>query len=120
MRTRTSVLALAAVLALPLAGCEKSSWSSRCTQDLGASTCTIKMGGSKFRDFPVPYARSQGTRSADKIRLVSATKGGEAVIQGGGQESRCTQGSSYQVQDTTITCDVVEDDYVELSTTRPA
>lgn len=103
------------MLVLPASACERSSWSSDCDAD---HSCSITIRGSKFHDFPVPYATSQGTRSNDKIRLVSATKGGEAVLQGGGQESRCTQGTSYQVQDTTITCDVVDDDRVELSTVR--
>ncbi len=44
--------------------------------------------------------------------------GGEAVIETNGVENRCTQGASFVVADTTITCDVVGDRKVELSSVR--
>lgn len=49
----------------------------------------------------------------------SAKKDGEALIQAGGAENICTQGSSFKVVDTTMTCDVVDDDHVELTSRRP-
>lgn len=48
-----------------------------------------------------------------------AKKDGEALIQAGGAEIICTQGSSFKVVDTTITCDVVDDDHVEFTSRRP-
>lgn len=113
---RTSVaLAAAALLAAPLAACETSSWSADCD---AAGACSVEISGTKFYDFPVPYNAADGTRSADRIRLVEATEGGEAVIQAGDVEGRCAQGESFVVADTTITCDVVGDTRVELSTVR--
>ncbi|WP_433955133.1 hypothetical protein [Janibacter indicus] len=113
VRALVSAAALTA-LAVPLGACD--SWSSKCDTD---NTCKIKISGDDFYDFPRPYDTDDGLRSRDRIRLVSATQGGEALIQAGGVENTCTQGSSFQVVDTTITCDVVGDDKVELTTTRP-
>ncbi|WP_162787001.1 hypothetical protein [Janibacter anophelis] len=111
-----STLAAAAVV-VSLSGCDR--WSSKCDTD---NTCEIMIQGDKFHEFPRPYDASEGLKSngavKDRIRLVSATEGGEALIQAGGVESTCTQGSSFVVVDTTITCDVVGDDRVELTTTR--
>lgn len=117
MRPATRVLASAAAItaaALPLSACD--TWSSTCDSD---NTCTIKISGDQFHDFPRPYDKDHGLKSADRIRLVSATQGGEALIQAGGVESTCTQGSSFKIVDTTITCQTVGDDMVELTTTRP-
>lgn len=99
---------------LALTGCDR--WSSKCDAD---NTCTIKISGDQFHDFPRPYDTDHGLRSADRIRLLYAHAGGEARFQAGGIESTCTQGSSFMIVDTTITCDVVGDDSVELTTTRP-
>ncbi|EKA60928.1 hypothetical protein [Janibacter hoylei] len=111
---RALVPAAVVVAVLPLAACD--TWSSKCDTD---NTCKIKIQGDQFHDFPRPYDKDHGLKSADRIRLVSAKQGGEALIQAGGVESTCTQGSSFQIVDTTITCDVVGDDKVELTTTRP-
>lgn len=112
-----STLAAAAVV-VSLSGCDR--WSSKCDTD---NTCEIMIQGDKFHEFPRPYDASEGQKSngavKDRIRLVSAAEGGEAVIQAGGVDNTCTQGSSFVVVDTTITCDVVGDDRVELTTTRP-
>ena len=112
-----SALAAAAVV-VPLSGCDR--WSSKCDTD---STCEIMIEGDDFYEFPLPYDASEGygktKQIKDRIRLVSAAEGGEAVIQAGGVDNTCTQGSSFVVVDTTITCDVVGDDRVELTTTRP-
>ena len=74
-------------------------------------------------DLLVAYATEDGTGKIrvknDRIRLVRAKKDGEALIQAGGAENICTQGSSFKVVDTTITCDVVDDDHVELTSRRP-
>lgn len=113
VRALVSAAALTA-LAVPLGACDR--WSSKCDTD---NTCTIKIQGDEFYDFPRPYDTDDGLRSRDRIRLVSAKQGGEAVIQAGGVDHRCAQGESFQVVDTTITCDVVGDDKVELTTTRP-
>lgn len=113
VRTLVSVAAIALV-AVPLSACDR--WSAECDTD---NTCKITIQGDQFHDFPRPYDKSHGQESADRIRLVSAEEGGEALIQAGGVESTCTQGSSFQIVDTTITCDVVADDKVELTTTRP-
>ncbi|UUZ44315.1 hypothetical protein LP422_17840 [Janibacter limosus] len=115
-RPTRAVLSAAAIVAVavPLSACD--TWSSKCDTD---NTCSIKISGDQFNDFPRPYDKDHGLESADRIRLVSATQGGEALIRAGGVESTCTRGSSFQIVDTTITCDVVGDDSVELTTTRP-
>jgi hypothetical protein len=113
VRALLSITAIAAV-AVPLSACDM--WSSKCDTD---NTCSITIQGDQVHDFPRPYDKDHGLKSADRIRLVSATQGGEALIQAGGVESTCTQGSSFMIVDTTITCDVVGDDKVELTTTRP-
>lgn len=117
MRTARTLLTVttAALCVATLSACD-SSFSSKCDID---NTCTITIQGSDFHDFPRAYATKDGVNSADRIRLVSATEGGEALIQAGGIESTCTQGSSFVIVDTTITCDVVGDDVVELTSTRP-
>lgn len=112
-RALLSAVAITAV-AIPLGGCDR--WSSKCDTN---NTCTIMIEGTQFHDFPRPFDKDSGLKSADRIRLVSAKAGGEAVIDAGGVESTCTQGSSFQIDDTTITCDVVADTKVELTTTRP-
>lgn len=115
-RTLLSVAAVAAVT-IPLAGCER--YSATCDTD---NTCDIMIQGTGFNEFPRPYDASEGLENdgaQDRIRLVSAKAGGEALIQAGGKENTCTQGQSFTVVDTTITCDLVEDDKVELTTTRP-
>ena len=111
---RALVPAAVVVAVLPLAACD--TWSSKCDTD---NTCKIKIQGDQFHDFPRPYDKDHGLKSADRIRLVSAKQGGEALIQAGGAENICTQGSSFKVVDTTITCDVVDDDHVELTSRRP-
>ncbi|MGE9781884.1 hypothetical protein NMQ01_13390 [Janibacter sp. CX7] len=103
-----------AVAVLPLAGCD--SWSAKCDTD---NTCKISIQGNDFYDFPKSYTSGKDLKHHDRIRLVSAKQGGEAVIQAGGADNRCTQGESFQVSDTTITCDSVGDDKVELTSTRP-
>lgn len=115
-RVALSVAAIAGVT-LPVAACD--SYSATCDTD---STCSIEIQGDKFNEFPRPYDASEGTKSngtKDRIRLVEATKGGEAVIQAGGKENTCTEGSSFMAVDTEITCDSVGDDKVELTSTRP-
>lgn len=113
VRALLSVTAIAA-LAVPLSACDM--WSSKCDTD---NTCSIKIQGDQVHEFPRPFDKDHGLKSADRIRLVSAAQGGEALIQAGGVENTCTQGSSFMIADTTITCDVVGDDKVELTTTRP-
>lgn len=115
-RPARALISAAAIstFALSLGACDR--WSSKCDTD---NTCSITIQGDQFHDFPRPYDTDHGLKSADRIRLVSATTGGEALIQAGGVESTCTQGSSFKIVDTTITCDVVGDDLVELTTTRP-
>lgn len=110
-----TIVATAMITALifPLTACER--WSSKCDTK---SNCSILIEGDRFHHFPRPYNSDHGLRSADRIRLVSAFEGGEAHFQAGGQEPSCTQGSSFTISDTTITCDVVEDDHVELTTVR--
>lgn len=102
-----------AALTLPLTACDR--WSSKCDTN---STCSIMIQGDRFHSFPRPYNSDHGLRSVDRIRLVSATEGGEAHFQAGGIEPTCTQGNSFTIADTTITCDVVGDDRVELTTVR--
>ena len=84
VRALVSAAALTA-LAVPLGACD--SWSSKCDTD---NTCKIKISGDDFYDFPRPYDTDDGLRSRDRIRLVSATQGGEALIQAGGVENTCT------------------------------
>lgn len=103
-----------ALLVGAVTGCETSSFSSSCSGD----GCSIEISGNDFHDFPRPYDADHGVDSADRIRLVSASSGGEAVIQAGGVEHTCTQGGSFRVVDTEITCETVGDNSVELSTTR--
>lgn len=111
-----SAVGLMAVAVL-LVGCNATSrWSSTCDVD---NTCTITIQGDRFHDFPRPYDADHGLESADRIRLVSATEGGQALLQAGGVESTCAEGESFVIVDTTITCDVVGDNRVELTTTRP-
>lgn len=114
-RVLLSAAALVAVT-LPLGACE--TYSATCDTN---TVCSIEIQGSKFNEFPRPYDASEGTEpngAKDRIRLVEATKGGEAMIQAGGQDNVCSEGESFVVEDTTITCDVVGDDKVELSSTR--
>jgi hypothetical protein len=119
-RTTRPVLALAAggALIVSLGACDQ--WSASCDID---NTCKIEITGNDFYKFPRPYATEDGTGKIrlknDRIRLVRAKKDGEALIQAGGAENICTQGSSFKVVDTTITCDVVDDDHVELTSRRP-
>ena len=113
-RTLVSAAVLAA-LTLTLSGCDR--WSSTCDWD---NTCEIMIQGDQFHDFPRPYDTDDGLRNtADRIRLVSAEEGGVAFIQAGGAEFTCAQGEVFKVVDTTITCNVVGDDRVEMTTTRP-
>lgn len=102
-----------AALILPMTACDR--WSSTCDTK---SSCSIMIQGDQFHSFPRPYNSDHGLRSADRIRLVSALEGGEAHFQAGGVEPTCTQGSSFTIVDTTITCDVVGNDRVELTTVR--
>ena len=102
-----------AALILPLTACDR--WSSKCDTK---SKCSIMIQGDQFHKFPRPYNSDHGLRSADRIRLLSAVEGGEAHFQAGGIEPTCAQGSSFTIVDTTITCDVVGNDRVELTTVR--
>ncbi|MGP4992668.1 hypothetical protein ACX5K5_11070 [Glutamicibacter bergerei] len=102
-----------AVLILPLTACDR--WSSKCDTK---SNCSIMIQGDQFHKFPRPYNSDHGLRSADRIRLVSASEGGEAHFQAGGVEPTCTEGNSFAIADTTITCDAVGNDRVELTTVR--
>lgn len=115
-RVALSIAAIGAVT-IPVAACD--TYSATCDTD---DTCTIKIQGDKSQDFPRPYDASEGTESdganADRIRLLSAEEGGEAKIVAGDTEATCTEGESFTEVDTTITCDVVGDDKVELSSTR--
>lgn len=110
-----AILATVAIAAftLPVTACDR--WSSKCDTK---STCSITIQGDQFHNFPRPYDSDHGLRSVDRIRLVSAVTNGEAHFQAGGVEPTCTQGSSFTIVDTTITCDVVGDDRVELTTVR--
>ena len=109
-------VAAIAALTVPLAACDR--YSATC--DTG-STCEIEIQGTSFHEFPRPYDASEGIENngaQDRIRLVSASAGGEAVIQAGGDEHTCAEGQSFVVVDTTITCEVVGDEKVELTSTR--
>lgn len=113
----TLALASAGVLSVSLSACDQ--WSASCDTDY---SCKIEITGDDFYKFPRPYAIEDGsgkvTLKTDRIRLVRAKSGGEALIQAGGADNICTQGSSFKVVDTTITCDVVGDDHVELTSRR--
>lgn len=111
-----TALALAAAGALALGACETSSFSSDCDSD---GTCSISISGTDFHEATLSFAaEDQGSGRTERIRLVEATPGGDAVIQAGGMESRCREGESFVLADTTVTCDVVGDTEVELSTVR--
>ncbi|GAB3753767.1 hypothetical protein GCM10027599_15430 [Yimella radicis] len=113
----TLALVSAGVLSVSLSACDQ--WSASCETD---NTCKIEITGNDFYKFPRPYAADDGSGKVfgknDRIRLVRAKKGGEALIQAGGADNTCAQGSSFKVVDTTITCDVVDDDHVELTSRR--
>ncbi len=116
VRALLSATAIAAV-AVSLSAC--NSWSAKCDTD---NNCEVSMQGDTSHPYPRPFSSSEGTESnkaEDRIALVSATEGGEAVIRAGLKDNTCTQGSSFQIADTTITCEVVGDDKVELTSTRP-
>lgn len=105
------------VVVIPLAGCD--TYSATCDTD---NRCSIEIQGSKFNEFPRPYDASEGLEpdgAKSRIRLVEAVNGSEATIQAGGEDNVCSAGESFVVEDTTITCDIVGDDKVELSSTRP-
>lgn len=117
-RLTVSAVALAA-LAIPLGACETNSYSSSCDTD---NSCEVKMSGTKLNEYPRPFDSGDGIESKpgrDKIRIVSATAGGEATLMAAGDEYTCTEGSSFQVVDTTITCESIGDEEVELTSTRP-
>lgn len=120
MHRPARALSPAAVLvALTLGACNTNSYSATCDTD---HTCTIEISGNAFHEFPRPYDASEGIEpdggTKDRIRLVSATEGGEATIQAGGRDNTCTEGESFRAVDTTITCEVIGEDRVELSSTR--
>lgn len=118
LRVLASAAALA-VIVIPLGACETNSYSSKCDTD---NSCEVTMSGTKLNDYPRPFDSGDGVESKpgrDKIRIVSATAGGEATLEADGDEYTCTEGSSFQVVDTTITCEVVGDEEVELTSTRP-
>ena len=115
-RTALSVAAVAAVT-IPVAACDR--YSASCDSD---NSCEVEIQATKFNEFPRPYDASEGTKAdggKDRIRLVSAEEGGEAVIQAAGEEHTCAEGESFTAIDTTITCEVVGDEKVELTSTRP-
>lgn len=115
-RVALSLAAIAAVT-IPVAACD--TYSAKCDTD---NTCTIEIQGDKSQDFPRPYDASEGVDNdgavPDRIRLLSAKEGGEAKIKAGSTETTCTEGESFTEVDTTITCEVIGDDKVELSSTR--
>ena len=119
-RPARALLSLSAIAALtvPLAACD--TYSATCDTK---NNCEIEIQGDKIQEFPRPYAASEGTENdgavSDRIQLISAEAGGEAEIEAGSTTATCTEGESFTEADTTITCDVVGDDKVELSSTRP-
>lgn len=112
--TRALVTVTAALVLPTLAACESTSFSSSCS----GQECRVEIEGDGWNDFPLPYDKAGTSRDKTTITLTSATRGGEAVIETNGVENRCTQGASFVVADTTITCDVVDDRRVELSSVR--
>ncbi|HCE60965.1 MULTISPECIES: hypothetical protein [Janibacter] len=112
--TRALVAVAAASFVTTLAACESNSFSSSCS----GQECSVAIEGDAWNDFPLPYSKDGTSRDKTTITLVSAAPGGEAVIETNGVENRCTQGASFVVADTTITCDVVGDRKVELSSVR--
>lgn len=116
-RVKRALISLVAVLATAtsLAACEANSFTYSCSGE----DCTMTIEGDNWNDFPMTYDRDDSTGDSEStITLLSATQGGEAVIETDGVENRCTQGESFVVADTTITCDVVGDRKVELSSIR--
>lgn len=112
-----AVTPLALLGLLAVSGC--NSFSSSCSND----ACTLNISGNGRNEMPRFY---DGTRNdavtrqhdrKDSITLESATEGGEAVIKTGDTPQRCTAGSSFRVEATTITCDEVHDNSVKLTST---